>query len=348
MAAQGPSNLLTDVAGLTVGHAHDETLASGVTVVLADEAVVAAASVFGGGAGTRDRDAIAIEGSVGAADAIVLSGGSAFGLDAATGVQSFLREKGRGFGVGSARVPIVPQAILFDLLNGGDKNWGRHPPYRDFAYEATVAAAQTFDLGAVGAGFGATVAAGPGTRLRGGLGSASERLSGFTQPGVGDICVGGLAAVNSVGAVTVADTPHFWAAPFEQAGEFGGLGSPHPWPADASNPSLKFASPPGANTTLCLVATDAALSHVQCKRLATMAAAGMARAIFPVFTPFDGDIVFALSTGKIRLKDAAAALPYIGAAAANCLARAIARGVYEANGPLPDGTPAYRNLFAST
>ena len=340
----GLRNSIADVSGLTVGNAHDERLASGVTAVMCEAATVAAASIFGGGPGTRERDAIALEGSVGAVDAIVLSGGSAFGLDAAGGVQSFLRENGRGFAVGPVSVPIVPQAILFDLLNGGDKDWGRHAPYRDMGYEAASAASADFALGSAGAGFGATVAAGPGIRMRGGLGSASEILSAAAGNGQA-ITVGALAAVNAVGAVTVGGTRHFWAAPFERAGEFGGLGQPNPWPAKAAEPSLKYAFR-GASTTLCAVATDAALSQVQCHRLAAMAAAGMARAIFPVFTPLDGDIVFALATGKVPLKAPFAALPFLGAAAANCLARAIARGIYESSGSLPDGTPCYRQLFA--
>ncbi len=340
----GLRNSIADVTGLTVGNAHDERLASGVTAVLCDAATVAAASVFGGGPGTRERDAIALEGSVGAVDAIVLSGGSAFGLDAAGGVQSFLRERGRGFAVGAVTVPIVPQAILFDLLNGGDKDWGRHAPYRDMGYEAASAASADFALGSAGAGFGATVAACPGIRMRGGLGSASEIVSAAAGNGQA-VTVGALAAVNAVGAVTVSGTRHFWAAPFERAGEFGGFGQPNPWPADAAHPFLKYAFP-GASTTLCAVATDAALSQAQCHRLAVMAAAGMARAIFPVFTPLDGDIVFALATGKVPLEAPFADLPYLGAAAANCLARAIARGIYEASGSLPDGTPCYRQLFA--
>jgi L-aminopeptidase/D-esterase-like protein len=347
MIETGPRNLITDVTGIGVGHAHDEKLASGVTALVADAPVVAAATVFGGGPGTRELDAIALEGSVGAVDAIVLAGGSAFGLDAATGVQSFLREAGRGFAVGTARVPIVPQAILFDLLNGGDKAWGRHPPYRDMGFEAAASAGKDFALGSAGAGLGATVASGEGLRMRGGLGSASERLQGLALEAGRDVAVGALTAVNAAGAVTVADSPYFWAAPFECGAEFGRLGSPHPWPANASRPSLKFAAPERANTTLCVVATSAALTHQQCKRLATMAGAGMARAIVPVFTPFDGDIVFALATGETPLKNPQAALPFIGAAAANCLARAIARGVYEATGALPDGTPSYRDLFAS-
>ena len=180
--------------------------------------------------------------------------------------------------------------------------------------------------------------------MRGGLGSASEIVSAAAGNGQA-VTVGALAAVNAVGAVTVGGTRHFWAAPFEEGGEFGGFGQPNPWPANAADPFLKYAFP-GASTTLCVVATDAALSQAQCHRLAVMAAAGMARAIFPVFTPLDGDIVFALATGKVPLEAPFAALPFLGAAAANCLARAIARGIYEASGSLPDGTPCYRQLFA--
>jgi L-aminopeptidase/D-esterase-like protein len=347
MNSTGPRNLITDVAGISVGHAHDEKLASGVTVVLADSAAVTAAAIFGGAPGTRELDAIDLGGSVGAADAIVLSGGSAFGLDAASGVQAFLREAERGFSVGPIHVPIVPQAILFDLVNGGDKVWGRRSPYQEMGFQAAASAAKDFALGSAGAGLGTMIAAGQGRLIRGGLGSASEAVSGLASDKEADVVVAGLAAVNAVGSVTIADTPHFWAAPFEQAGEFGGLGSPHPWPGHASRPAFKFAAPELANTTLCVVATDAALTHQQCKRLATMAGAGMARAIFPAFSSFDGDIVFALATGRTPLKDPQMALPWIGAAAANCLTRAIAKGVYEASGCLPNGAPSYRKLFAS-
>ncbi len=347
MSSTGPRNLITDVAGISVGHAHDEKLASGVTVVLAESAAVTAATIFGGGPGTRELDAIDLGGSVGVADAVVLSGGSAFGLDAASGVQAFLREAERGFSVGPVRIPIVPQAILFDLVNGGEKVWGRHSPYHELGFQAAASAGKDFALGSAGAGLGTIVSAGEGRLIRGGLGSASEAVPGLASVDGVDVIVGALAAVNAVGSVTVADTAHFWAAPFEQGAEFGGLGSPHPWPGHASRPAFKFAAPERANTTLCVVATDAALTHKQCKRLATMAGAGMARAIFPVFSSFDGDIVFALATGKTQLKDPQMALPWIGAAAANCLTRAIARGVYEAGGCLPNGTPAYRKLFAS-
>jgi L-aminopeptidase/D-esterase-like protein len=347
MNSTGPRNLITDVAGISVGHAHDEKLASGVTVVLGDSAAVTAATIFGGAPGTRELDAIDLRGSVGVADAIVLSGGSAFGLDAASGVQSYLREEERGFSVGPVRVPVVPQAILFDLINGGDKVWGRYSPYREMGFQAAASAGKDFALGSAGAGLGAIISGGEGRLMRGGLGSASEAVSGLAKAEGTDVFVGALAAVNAVGSVTVADTHHFWAAPFERGAEFGGLGSPHPWPSRASRPVLKFAAPERANTTLCVVATDAAFTHVQCKRLATMAGAGVPRAIFPAFSSFDGDIVFGVATGKTPLKDSNMALPWLGAAAANCLTCAIARGVYEASGCLPNGTPAYRNLFAS-
>src|SRR5271165_1713942 len=257
MASTGLRNTITDISGLTIGNAENEALASGVTVVLCDAQTVCAAAVLGGGPGTRELEAVGLEGSVGAADAIVISGGSAFGLDAATGVQSYLRERGRGFPVRSARVPIVPQAILFDLLNGGDKAWGLHSPYRDLAYEAASHASADFALGAAGAGFGATVSGPGGKPLRGGLGSASEVIPAALAGVDADIAVGALAAVNAAGSVTIADTPHFWAAPFEQSSEFGGKGSPSPWPFH--EPRLKFAMTEGANTTLCVVATDAGL-----------------------------------------------------------------------------------------
>ncbi len=347
MIETGARNLITDVSGLRVGNVHCAKLASGVTAVVLDTLSPVAATVFGGGPGTRELDAISLEGSIGAADAIVISGGSAFGLDAATGVQSYLGEQGRGVAVSTARVPIVPQAILFDLLNGGDKDWGRFPPYRDMAYDAASRAAEEFDIGTAGAGFGATVAVSPGKRLRGGLGSASELLSGIAADSEAKVTIGALAAVNAVGAVTMGETRHFWAAPLEVNAEFGGFGYPHPLPVEASRPAMKIGARDGANTTLCIVATDAALTQQQCKRLAAMAAAGMARAIFPVFTPYDGDIVFAVSTGKTRLRDPAQSLAWIGASIANCLSRAIARGVYAASGALPDGTPCYRDLFAT-
>ena len=336
----GPTNLLSDVPGIAVGHCHDVRLRSGVTVILPDAPARAAADIRGGGPGTRETETMADAGVVNQIHALVLSGGSAFGLDAATGVQSFLRGKGVGFEVGSARVPIVPQAILFDLNNGGDKNWGRHAPYRDLAYEAASQATKEFTLGTAGAGFGATVAQGkPGSRMMGGIGSASLiRDDGLT--------IGALAAVNAAGSVTIGDKPNFWAAPFEIEDEFGGHGFPQSIPQDAQYAILKGVA--GQNTTLGVVATNAVLTKPELKRLAIIAQTGLARAIVPVHTPLDGDIVFSLATGQHPLRDPLFDLTELCALAANTLARAVARGVYEAGGM--DGAsdlPAYQDLFMS-
>jgi L-aminopeptidase/D-esterase-like protein len=334
----GPRNLITDVEGIAVGQNHDADLRSGVTVVLPDAPARASADIRGGGPGTRETETMSDAGVVNEIHALVLSGGSAFGLDAATGVQSFLREKGIGFEVGPARVPIVPQAILFDLLNGGNKDWGKHAPYRDLAYEAVGNAGREFRLGTAGAGFGATVAwARPGQRIMGGIGSASlMRDDG--------LAIGALAAVNAAGSVTIGDTPHFWAAPFEIGDEFGGLGFPSSRVNPVARPIIK--GRPGQNTTLAVVATNAALTKAELKRLAIMAQAGLVRAITPVHTPLDGDIVFALSTAKHDAPPTVFDLAELGAFAANTLARAIARGVCEAGG-MPDvsDVPSYRDLF---
>lgn len=334
MARTGTRNLITDVEGLLVGQVQDQRLRSGVTVILPQGSARAAADVRGGGPGEREVMTLDVGGAVGELHALVLSGGSVFGLDAATGAQSFLRERGVGFAIGPARAPIVPQAILFDLLNGGDKEWGRRPPYQDMAYEACEAASDRFALGTAGAGYGATTA-----NLKGGLGSASV----VTDDGV---TVGALVAVNAVGSATIGDGPHFWAAPMELngefGGEFGGLGWPRVMPADAGEPRLKTGRA-GASTTLGVVAVDAALSRAELKRLAIMAQTGLARSIYPVHTLLDGDVVFALSVGSKPLADPVAGLARLGAWAANALARAVARGVYEAEGW--DGAPSYRERF---
>jgi L-aminopeptidase/D-esterase-like protein len=325
-------NAITDIPGLRVGHAGDARLGSGTTVVVFDAAVVASVDVRGGGPGTRETALLDPAQTVEGIDAIVLSGGSAFGLDAASGVQAWLREQGRGFAVREARVPIVPGAILFDLLAGGDKNWGRYPPYRDFGYDAAKAAGTDFALGSVGAGLGATT-----VNLKGGIGTASA----VTRSG---LTVGALAAANAAGGVTIGDGPHFWAAPFEQGKEFGGRGWPPALPPDAL--AFRSKGAPGANTTLAVVATDARLTKAQCKRLAVMAQTGLARAIYPVHTPLDGDVVFAASMGAKALPDPIYALSELGMLAANALARAIARGVYEASAlPFPGALPSWKDKF---
>ena len=197
------NNLLTDITGVRVGHADDTALASGVTAVIFDQPAVAAMDVRGGGPGTREGALLDVANTVERIDAIALSGGSAFGLEAGGGVQAWLAEQGRGLNVRGAVIPIVPGAICFDLLNGGNKNWGRFAPYRDLGFEAAAAAATGFALGSVGAGLGALTA-----NLKGGLGSASAQTTSGTK-------VAALAVVNALGTVTVGDGPWFWAAPFE-------------------------------------------------------------------------------------------------------------------------------------
>jgi len=324
-------NLITDVAGVRVGHAQDARLGSGVTAVVFDEPAVASIDVRGGGPGTRETDLLEPSMTVERIDAIALSGGSAFGLEAGGGVQALLREQGRGFAVRTARVPIVPGAILFDLLSGGDKTWGRFAPYRDLGYAAAAAAAAEFGLGSAGAGLGATT-----VDLKGGVGSASATTSdGLT--------VGALVAVNAAGSVVIGDGPWFWAAPFEREAEFGGRGLPPSIPPAA----LRFRTKGGQreSTTLVVVATDATLTKAQAKRLAVMAQTGLARAVHPVHTPLDGDVVFAASTGRLPLRDPLQ-LTALGAAAALCTARAIARGVHQATAlPFPGALPAWADRF---
>jgi L-aminopeptidase/D-esterase-like protein len=328
-------NLLTDIAGVRVGHADDAAIASGVTAIIFDAPAVASIDVRGGGPGTREESVLHLEGTVDAIDAITLSGGSALGLDAAGGVQAWLAEQGRGLRIRDAVVPIVPGAICFDLLNGGNKAWGRFPPYRDLGYAAARAASSDFALGSVGAGLGATTA-----NFKGGLGSASAR----TEAGVG---VGALAVVNAVGSVTVGDGPWFWAAPFEVGHEFGGRGLPPSFNPDMLKARLKGGPEANAaeNTTLVVVVTDAVLTKPQARRLAMIAQTGMARAIYPVHAPLDGDVVFAAATGQKPI-DPLFGLTELGMVAANTVARAIARGVHAATAlPFLGALPAWGNRF---
>ena len=322
-------NLLTDVVGISVGHTADLALASGVTAILFDQPVIASVSVLGGAPGDRQTRMLDPEMTVQAVDAIVLSGGSSFGLDAAGGVQAALREQGRGFLLGGVRVPIVTQAIIFDLANGGDKQWGRFPPYLDAGYAAACAAGTDFALGTAGAGTGATTAT-----VKGGLGSAST----VTRHGH---TVAALAVVNAVGSPLIGDGPWFWAAPYEQGGEFGGRG----WPGSVDlTPRLK--GTPGTSTTIGLVATDATLTKPQATRLAIMAHDGLARAVLPAHAPLDGDTIFAAATCRRPLADPVRELTELGHAATLTMARAIARGVFEASAlPFPGAQAAWRDRF---
>lgn len=323
---QGATNLITDVPGLLVGNAHDSKLRSGSTVLLSDHPFTASVKIMGGGPGTRETELLAPDKLVQHVDALVLSGGSAFGLDACQGVTDRLRAAGRGFEIGPVRVPIVPGAIVFDLLNGGDKDW-QDNPYPALGRAAFDAARPDFSIGSAGAGYGAMT-----HQWKGGLGSASAVLDcGIT--------VGALVVVNAVGSVT---TPggQFWAAPFEIDNEFGGRGLSGPYHPTAEPPLTKRL---GEATTIAIIATDAALDKAGLLRLATAAHDGMARAILPSHTPFDGDLIFAVSTGARPLTDPAAQSFGLGHAAASVLARAIARGVYAASPMAGDLQPCWQS-----
>lgn len=329
-----PLNLLTDIDGVSVGHATDLKLGSGVTAIVFDEPAVASGSVLGGAPGGRDIALLDPAMTVQVVDAFVLSGGSAFGLDAAGGVQAGLRSIGRGFPVGTAKVPIVPQAILMDLLNGGDKDWGLHSPYRDMGHAAFEAAAKgPFALGTVGAGTGASTAT-----VKGGLGSASA-VTSFGHR------IAALLAVNAMGAATVGDGPQFWAAPFERNEEFGGLGLPQTFTDDHS--ALRMKGVKLKATTIGVIVTDAVLTKAQSHRLSIMAHDGLARAVLPAHLPGDGDTIFSAATAQKPLDDmmAFAELCHL---ATLVTARAVARGVYEATAlPVPNAQPAWRDRFGA-
>ena len=318
-------NLITDVEGLTVGQSADPVVKSGVTVVVGDDPMVAGVHVMGGAPGTRETDLLRPDALVETVDALVLSGGSAFGLDAASGVMEGLSSDGRGFIAGGAKIPIVPGAILFDLANGGDKNWSANP-YAQLGRTAYEAKCQDIQLGTHGAGTGCTTA-----DLKGGIGSASSKLpSGAT--------VGALVAVNALGQTTMGSTQHFWASHFEMDNEYGGLG---PFQGSLPPPSTKLGS--HSNTVIAIVATDLSLTKAQATRMATASHDGIARAVVPSHTPKDGDLVFACSTGKRQADDDDIFI--LGHVAATCLARAIARGVYHAAPADGDPYPCWQNKF---
>lgn len=324
---KGPLNLITDVDGISVGNAEDEKAFSGSTVILPDARAVAAVDARGGAPGTRETDALDAACLVDSVDAVVLSGGSVYGLDAASGATAWLGARGRGYGLANSTkvAPVVPAAILFDLTNGGDKEWGEHPPYNDLGRRACANAGRSFALGNAGAGLGARAG-----QLKGGLGSASAVTSGGFQ-------IGALIAVNPYGSVLMPGSSSFWAAPYELDGEFGGRG----WPSDMRafstlDPLIgtkgEAAAQAGGNTTIGCIAVNADLTPAEARRVAIMAQDGLARAIRPVHAPFDGDVLFVLATGTRALgtERRPGLVLELGSIAADCVARAVARGVYEA------------------
>lgn len=318
-------NLITDVPGILVGNAEDAEVLTGVTVVRTESRAICAVETAGGAPGSRETDALDPSCLEDRVDAVVLSGGSVYGLDAASGAVAWLGARGHGltFVPGAPPTPLVPSAILFDLINGGNKTWGDCPPYRALAMQACSVLSQDLILGNTGAGLGATAGS-----LKGGLGSASSAVARGT--------VGALVAVNPAGSVTVPGSPCFWAAPFERDGEFGNRGiasaavGADVWAATKLD-GIAGAAGPGSNTTIAVIATDFTLTAAQAKRVAIMAHDGLARAIRPVHTPVDGDTVFVLSTEQVPLEAPDhLSLATLGAVAADTLARAVARGVYEA------------------
>ncbi|HEY8949966.1 MAG TPA: P1 family peptidase [Rhizomicrobium sp.] len=325
----GPRNLITDVPGLQVGQSEDSKVRTGVTVILPDGRATCAADVRGGGPGTRETDALNSWNLVHSVDAVVLSGGSVYGLASADGVVSWLGAKGRGFAMlpspGVPVSPVVPGAILYDLANHGNKNWGTKPPYRDLGIEAIEHAGLDFKLGTAGAGYGAESGG-----IKGGLGSASY----VSQDGM---TVGALVAVNSLGSAVVPGTKNFWAGALEIGNEFGGLGASNARIATEDWGLIKPDPGPRKNTTIACIATDVELDIDQMKRVTMMAQDGLARALRPIHSPFDGDVVFGLSTAKRKMTGPMAefTVARLGAMAADTLARAVARGVYEAT--LPPG-----------
>lgn len=336
---------ITDVAGIRVGHHHriddDATLGSGwacgSTVVLAPEGTVGAVDCRGGAPGSRETDLLDPSNSVRHVDAVLLTGGSAYGLAAADGVMRWLEEQHRGVAMEGGVVPIVPGAVIFDLPVGG---WGCRPD-ADFGYQAVRSASETLAIGSVGAGAGARAGV-----LKGGLGTASMML-----PDIG-VTVGAIVAVNSGGNVVDPATGLPWMA--DLIAEFG-LTAPPPEEV-AEFASLDKKSGP-LNTTIAVVATDAAISPAGCRRIAIAAQDGLAHTIRPAHTPVDGDTVFALATGAVQvpagwgpsekvptaMSPETALLTVIGAAAADCLARAVLVGVLAATSVA--GIPTYRGLL---
>lgn len=324
MAKPGTRNLLTDIDGILVGNAENTDIQTGVTVIKPTEPAICAVHVAGGGPGTRETDALKLGTLVDKVDAVVLSGGSVYGLAAADGVIAEMGASGDGFALmdmpGVPKSPVVPSAILYDLANGGNKGWGSRPPYNELGRAALTHCSETFELGRTGAGYGARAGA-----LQGGLGSASIETHDGLQ-------VAAITAVNAFGSVKVPNSDAYWAAPYEIGDEFGGIPfpsetdfSPDDWGPAKANPA------PRQNTTIALVATNVTLTPSQAQRMASMAVAGLARAIRPVFAPFDGDVVFAISTAKKDLPvPQEFNLARLGELAAGCLARAVARGVHEA------------------
>jgi len=315
---------------LRIHHAHDAATRSGVTVLLPNAALCCAVDMRGGGPATRETDAVGPQATLGIAHAIVLSGGSVFGLAAADAVAAALSARGAGLALvpDTPPVPIVPAACLYDLDNGGAKGWGATPPYAALARAALAGAADTGTMGSVGAGFGATAGI-----WRGGFGTASAMHGGIT--------VTAHVATNAIGSPLMPGGRCFWAWPFEREGEFGGY---RPGPVDpppALPPDIKggdIAAQGGAATCIGAVTVCAPQTRTALRRIAVMAQDGLARALRPSHAPFDGDTIFALGPQGAGTDDPRETMA-LGALAADCVARAVALGCWHAQ---EGGAPTVR------
>lgn len=312
---------ILDVGGLSVGNAHDAKVKTGVTVILPDNPAPASVDVRGGGPGTREIMAMADGGLIENVHAIVLSGGSVYGLAAADAVTSWLGAKGVGYAAGPPPIPvspIVPSAILFDNGNGGDKAWGEAPPFFALGRTACEAASPSqLTQGKAGAGYGATAGLYPG-----GLGSASASIGGITA--------GAIIAANPVGSPYMPGTQCPWAWLYEVDKEFGGARPPADYTLKpARDTKLEFLKSAGQSTVIGCVAVNAALSQKELKRLAIMAQDGISMAVRPAHTPLDGDTIFAVSTGDRSLfAPRPASLAALGHLCAVVVARALMKAVY--------------------
>ena len=350
ITAPGSKNLITDVSGVQVGHAEDYKIGTGVTVITGDNPFSAAVDVRGGGPGTRETDMLSLENSIGRADAIVLSGGSAYGLDASSEIQDLLRDDGKGYQLGKAIIPLVPSAVIFDLNindNPHVNKLGHRSPWRNLANQAYKSCSNNFLLGSYGAGCGATTAT-----LKGGQGSSSwkQKYSNGQEYTVGAIVIN-----NAVGNPLLNKGPCFLSGYLEINKEFGGYGTSnenfdHVIRSKRLPRSIGIAdtfNQISSNTVIGVVATDAPLSRANLKRLAIMAHDGIAKSLSPAHTPMDGDTIFAISThqnNKSELDNID--ILAMGSRISDCVARACNRAVYEAVSTIKS-KPTWKELFGS-
>ena len=323
----GSNNLITDVKNIFVGTAEDESLSTGVTLIIGDKPFLAAVDVRGGGPGTKEIDLLHLENSIGRIDAIVLSGGSAFGLDASSEIQKLLKEDKKGYLVGDNVIPLVPSAVIFDLISSNNYWKNGDSIWRLLAKKAYTSIKKSFPLGSVGAGYGATT-----STLKGGQGSASWRQK-FSDNKY--YTVGAIVINNSVGNPLINDGPHFLSGHLEINNEFGGIGSSSKsFDGQVRAKRISNSYSNEFNTVIGVVATDAPLSRSDLKRLAIMSHDGIARSIHPSHTPMDGDTIFAITnkidSTQIKSQFQKSDLSILGSLAADCVSRSCNRAVYEA------------------